>query len=564
LNTRARLQSPEDPERDARERTIGEVTEFANADPTPVMGVGLLVDLQGTGGGMPPASSWRSALENELKKHKIRDVSAVLSHPDHTMVVITAVIPPGSRKGDPIDIVVSLPDGSRCTSLRGGNLLQADLYSYDSTRNLNPGYKGADQLLKGNKLATAEGPVLIGMDRAVKTRVRAASAEPKEDSKVEESQKAGRIWGGGKCLADPPLALMLKPDQQYSRVAARVAERINQSFPGSKLGTEAIAVAKSKSLVLLGVPSQYRNNLPHFLRVVRAIPLDRIPAIDSPYRKKWSEQLLDPSKALSAAIRLEALGEESVPTLSAALRAPSPWTRFAAAQSLAYLRKPACAEELARLAREQPVLRAYCLTALSSLNESACQIRLADLLRDKDPELRYGAFCGLRKLDDRDPEVSGHNLNNAFWLHQVATDSPPLIHVLHSKRPEIVLFGANQTLAAPFRMGFGDEFTITVDKDDAHCTVSRFSTRKSSKTSKQCSLHIADILKSVTDLGGSYGDAIDLLSKADAAGKLSCDLFSDALPHRFEVTELANLSAKDPQLRNPQLILQATHREPAP
>ena len=50
------------------------------------------------------------------------------------------------------------------------------------------------------------------------------------------------------------------------------------------------------------------------------------------------------------------------------------------------------AEELARLAREQPMLRSYCLVALASLDESACHIRLAGLMDDKEPEVRYGAF----------------------------------------------------------------------------------------------------------------------------------------------------------------------------
>lgn len=561
IGTRARLQSPDAAsEREARERTIGEISEFANTDPRPVMGVGLVVDLHNSGGGMPPASSWRSVLEQSLKKHKIRDVAGVLSHPDHTMVLVTAVVRPGMRKGDSIDVVITLPDGSRCTSLRGGNLLETELYTYDSTRNVNPGYKGADHLLRGDKLVVAEGPILIGMDG--KARVAATKAGAKPQADVEEvSAKSGRIWGGGRCLVDPPLALVLKPEHQYSRVAAQVASRINQTFPGSKLGNDTMAVAKNKSLVLLAVPSQYRGNLPHYLRVIRSIPLDRNPPLEGAYRKKWSEQLLDPSKALAAAIRLEALGEESAPTLVSALRAPSPWTRFAAAQSLAYMRKPACAEELARLAREQPVLRSYCLAALSSLNESACQIRLADLMRANDPELRYGAFCGLRKLDERDPEVAGQNLNNAFWLHQVANDSRPMVHVLHSKRPEIVLFGGSHTLAPPFRLAVGEDFTITANKDDAHCTVSRFS--RKGEAHKQCSLELADALKALVEIGGGYSDALDLLRIVDETGRLSCDLYADTLPRHYEITELANVSAKDPQMRNPVAILQAAHREPA-
>ena len=44
------------------------------------------------------------------------------------------------------------------------------------------------------------------------------------------------------------------------------------------------------------------------------------------------EQLLDPSKCLQAALRLEAMGEDSVPQLKPALAAPMPLSRFAAAQ----------------------------------------------------------------------------------------------------------------------------------------------------------------------------------------------------------------------------------------
>ena len=41
-------------------------------------------------------------------------------------------------------------------------------------------------------------------------------------------QRQGQIWGGGKCQADRPLYIILNSDQQYSRLAAAVADRINE------------------------------------------------------------------------------------------------------------------------------------------------------------------------------------------------------------------------------------------------------------------------------------------------------------------------------------------------
>ena len=43
----------------------------------------------------------------------------------------------------------------------------------------------------------------------------------------------------------------------------------------------------------------------------------------------------------------------------------SPWVRFAAAESLAYLGHTDGASELAKLAEEHPALRAQCLKALA-------------------------------------------------------------------------------------------------------------------------------------------------------------------------------------------------------
>lgn len=551
LNPQTRMQKPDDEGKDGNVRVVGDVCGVA-LDESEVLGVGLVVGLNGTGGGAPPASNFRTLLENDLKRRNIRDIKGMLDSPNNAMVIVTARIPAGVRKNDPLDVQVSLPEQSRCTSLQGGFLLECELRAYESAKRLVPKYQGPDHMKSGYVMVKAEGQILVGVNGTGKA---AASERASDDSNPgdDDLMKVGRIWGGGRSLVDPPLLLTLNADTQSARMAAAVAERINATFPGNRQGREAIALASNKSLIMLGVPMHYRHDLMHYLAVVRAIPLDRTPPPEGAYRKKLAEQLLDPALCLQAAIRLEALGEDTAPALRLALSAPSPLSRFAAAQALAYLRKPICAEELSRLAREHPILRAHCLTALSSLNESACQMRLADLMRDKEPELRYAAFRGLHRLDDRHPDVTGVRLNESFWLHQVAADSAPMIHFLTTRRPEIVLFGDKQTFVPAFRFAVGAEFTVTADKDAQVCTIKRFSV-KHGQPVRQCSLTAADVLKNLAEIGGSYADAVDLLQKADAASRLNCAVFHDALPRPADVRDLAKLGKQDPTLRSATLL----------
>ena len=127
---------------------------------------------------------------------------------------------------------------------------------------------------------------------------------------------------------------------------------------------------------------------------------------------------MDPGKSMRAALRLEALGKESIPVLIEALRSDCPLVRFCAAESLAYLGNPTGVEELASLAKQFDSLRAYCLMAMAALDESACHIHLVDLMSEPSGELRYGAFRALRLLnevravEDQDPECEANSSTN--------------------------------------------------------------------------------------------------------------------------------------------------------
>src|SRR5688500_11213644 len=97
VGPQTRLQMGDDAEtkRDFSPTTVGDVTEVANVGPVPVSGVGLITGLQGTGGS--PKGLYRSLLEQELRKRRVENVSAILDSTDNATVLVTTMIPAGAR-----------------------------------------------------------------------------------------------------------------------------------------------------------------------------------------------------------------------------------------------------------------------------------------------------------------------------------------------------------------------------------------------------------------------------------------------------------------------------------
>ena len=122
--------------------------------------------------------------------------------------------------------------------------------------------------------------------------------------------------------------------------------------------------------------------------------------------------------------------------------------------------------------------------------------------------------------------MQGEFLNDSFWLHRVAPDAPPLVHVSTTRRAEIVLFGEEPTLKPPFSFLAG-QFAVTATDDD-RCTVSRFPPQRR-RAAKQCSLKLEDLLRTMADMGGTYPEALELLQQAHRCDCLSCRVRSRRL-----------------------------------
>jgi hypothetical protein len=183
------------------------------------------------------------------------------------------------------------------------------------------------------------------------------------------------------------------------------------------------------------------------------------------------------------------------------------------------------------------MLRSFALCALASLDEAVCHIKLKELVHsDSDDETRIGAFRGLRALNENDPLVRGEFLNDSFWLHRVAPQTKPLIHVSTSKRAEVVLFGETPRLKPPLSFLAG-EFAVTAVEEDVRCTLSRFPLG-GSPVRKQCSLELESVLRTMAEMGGTYAEVLALLQQAGACESLSCRVRVDALPQAGNVFEL--------------------------
>lgn len=536
----ARLQSPEegDRDKDSALKTIGDISEFANAEPIPVSGVSLVTELDGTGGS-PPPGGFRDTLEKELQRKGVNNIKELLASPNASLVLVSGVLPAGARKGDPIDLEITVPPGSKTTSLRGGYLQECRLFNYDSKKHLRPDFAGPDGWVKGHPVAKASGRLVAGFG----------------DGDEAARQKQARIWGGGRSLIDRAFYIVLKSKQNQGPVAQRVAERINETFHGPQRHLVADMAKATNAdkvpFVMVSVPQQYKLNLPRFLRVVRFIPLREAPSLNSPYVQKCAEGLLDPAHTVSAALRLEALGADSIDLLKRGLKDDHPLVRFCSAEALAYLGCPACGEELAAQIAAQPLVRAYGLTALASLDEAICHVKLAELLASDDRETRYGAFRALRTLDESDQAVQGELLNESFWLHRVASGSTGMVHLSCSRRPEVVLFGDEPQLTPPFSFLAG-EFTITAGQDDDRCTISRFCVGHEPQR-RQCPLQLTAVIHTLADLGGSYAEVVDLLRQAGTCRTLTCSVAVDALPQAVAVQELAERGQKrDPEFLKAQ------------
>lgn len=532
--------------------TVGSKTFPDNMGPVAVSGVGLVYRLQPGAGSTAPPGGWRGMLETGLKKQGWTNIRDILDDPNKTtsLVLVHALIPPGARKGEAIDLQVTVPDESKTVSLRGGLLMGCELREYDTTGNLSALAKTGAPAAPGGSLVAGS----VWAKTLDKAPVVAGTYEPPGRGAApvegeEPARRAGRVWAGGRVAQARPYFFVMKPGDDKIRIAAEVAERLNATFHFNGDPHHKVAEAKQPQLVVVNVPHAYRNNHHRFLIVARQVPIVPV-AAGSLFRQKLADELLDPAACMVAAVKLEALGGESRRALRVGLESPSPWVRFAAAEALAYLGHTDGAAVLAKTVEDHPALRAHALKALAVSDDAACTDRLVDLMGNADPAVRYGAFIALRLADENHPAARGTLVNDSYHVHRVAPGTPGLVHLATSMRSEVVVFGDGVKLRGPFTLPLGTEFTVSVPANGPEAKVTRVVRVKGQPDVKEvtCPTDLPAVLATVARLGGGYGEAVELVRRADTAQVLTAAVAVDAIPKQLSVQQLAAFAKADPTL----------------
>jgi hypothetical protein len=523
-----RSQNPDDDDdvKGPETQFIKDQVTVSGLNPITIEAVGLVRNLDGTGGD-PPPSIYRTMLLNDMRKRSVPNPNTILQDPNNALVLIRAAVPPVIEVGDRFDVEVVLPENTESTSLRGGWLMLADL----SEKAMVPGGRIRD----GHILAKAEGPIML------------STGEGESASRASVT-KRGRILGGGRYVGGlthkgRTLGLYVRSDLRSVRTTKKIADQIGKRFHYHDHGIKKpLADAKTDQHVELKVHHAYKENFMRYVRVIRAIALDETPIELRERMERLRKALLVPQTASKAATELEAIGIDSLLILKEGLKSSDPEVRFYSADALAYLGDGAGTKELEIAAREEPAFRVFALAALTTLATPEARGCLNDMMikptietvdgaeqETFSAETRYGAFRALWTIDHHDEFIGGQSFNEEFNLHIIESEGEPMAHLTRYRVPQIVLFGRDQKLKTPLNLSAGRHIMITAPSNSDTITINRFhADRPDEKVIT--STNLADVIRAIGNMKATYPDVAQLLVQADRQSNLSGRLEIDAMP----------------------------------
>lgn len=501
-----RQQSPEIAEEEPKLdlTLVGNATQPYGLTYVKVEAVALVTGLAGTGED-PAPSPQRASLLAEMNRREVPQPNQVLASPNTALVLVRGLLRPGIQAGDHFDLEVRTPSRSGTTSLRGGRLLE--------TRLTETAVLG-DQLRKGHLLGMAQGPILVD-----------PTADAEEDKVLS---RKGRVLGGGVALKARNLGLVLNSEHQSIRLSQMIGKAVSKRFYSYVDGQQrGMATPKTDEFVELDIHPRYKDNVGRYMRVVRSIAINESPSQLQTRLELLKNQLLDPVTTATAAIRLEAIGDDQAKqALLAGIESDDPEVRFYAAEALAYLDVTEAVDPLAKVVRDEPAFRVNALAALSAMDDGAAYDALRSLLSVKSAETRYGAFRAMTAMTPNDSLLVGENMNDKFRFHKLDLPGDSLIHVTSSHRPEIVFFGLDHQLKLPLVLDAGPNILVN-GLSGAQVKVSNFGTTTQQRV---VSTDVEEVIRAVVELGGDYPDVVQMLEQAKQNGALTSRFRVNALP----------------------------------
>ncbi len=482
---------------------IRDITSLWGLNYAKVEGIALATQLDSSGSD-PRPSQQRSYLVSEMRAHEVAKPNEVLASENTSLVLVRGFMPPGVKKGDRFDVEVRTLPRSDTKSLEGGFLMETRLRQMEAL---------GGQVLQGHIVGSVKGSIIVD------------SIFEKGD---EVNKTRGRVLGTAVAMYDRPLGLVVNSENHSVRITTALARAINKRFHvienGGKVGA---ATPKNDRHIELAVPQRYKHHLGRYLEVVRCIKYREADHEISRRLIDLKERLMHPETCRRAALQLEAIGNQAKPLLLEGMESGESDVRFYSAMALAYMDTPEAARELGSAAKVQPAFRWHAMTALSSMDDIYAGEQLSELLNMRSAETRYGAFQAMRERSPSRSIFESEFRPDDFYLHIVPSESFPLMHFSRARRPEIVLFGPEQTVNDSFLI-IQPGLTMKAG-EDAEIKITQFTRRDGDKT-VVCSSLISDLIREMVELDMDYGQILEIFQKAKTAGMLETKLVIDATP----------------------------------
>lgn len=455
--------------------TIASQATLQRAQPVLVSGYGLVVGLNGTGGGdIEPRVA--QTMERMLGLNGVgKNSDALVGTPlegmtprevlrsrDVAVVVVYAAVIPGAPVGAQFDCFVSAVNRAPEVSLEGGMLWTSDLQM---------GPASTFGTAKTRVIARAHGPVFIN-----------PFSEPGKHDGMARAD--GRVLSGGIVVNPLPLELVL--DNESHTKARAIAEAINNRFP-ERSGEGPTARGRTARIIDIVVPAAYRERGQEFLNLLVHVQTD--PSLPQEYAHRYVETLKQqPALADELCWCLQALPQRAAVSFIRELYdSPELAPKMAALRAGAALDDPLAQPALKQLAISGPTtVRTEAIGLLGKLSAGpTVDQTLREFLASDDFGVRVAAYEALSSRAEKDVmrrraaqqanyssttrvawprmgagqsplEISGENIQGVRrrviegkFILDMVPGGKPLIYVSQQGRPRIVLFGDHVDLSRP-------------------------------------------------------------------------------------------------------------------
>jgi hypothetical protein len=383
--------------------TIGSLAQSTAGEPMLISGFGLVVGLNGTGGGLLDervaatmerqmalqgvgrAANVEGTMLEDPVLRRPKTPPELLRDKNVAVALVQAVIPRGAPEGFSFDVYIQ---AMNATSLEGGRLWTTEL------RLGPPSVFGAVQT---QSIGTASGELFIN-----------PFEDPAETLSVQ-ARTVGRVLAGG--VVTEPMGIRLTLDVPSHQRARTVSHAINSRFPTGPRDREPAARGRDDAIIELTVPASHRDRPNEFLRIVEHLPVDMV------YAGALAQRYVDDLRAMGGLPAnptqptlaedliwcLVAVGDQALPHIRGLYEDPEPRLRIAGLRAGALLGDGRAAPALLDVATSgDSAARAEAITLLGEL-EGGPQVdkALRELLDSGTLTTRVAAYEALATRAER-------------------------------------------------------------------------------------------------------------------------------------------------------------------